>query len=383
MDCERFDQLVDLHLTNELETAQDAALREHAEQCGLCRRRLLAAQSSVDRLSPALEAVRLPDDFTLRTLARVLKEAQARPEPEEALPPESLPRRILRHSAMAAAAVLFLLAGYGFLHRPSIARVRKGQVGLASLDGAAAARSLGPGSPLSTGDVLRTAEGANAVVDLASGRMRAVLGPNTRIRIGDPRRGIIAYVDRGDLYWRVHSSVGAPVVGSPLAHVAAADGTVSLHVSPVPRPGRPSPTFRGVVTLTSHEGVTRVLLPGRDARVMTLRPGQVVTLCSDTGPGVPCTFDDVRRRLQERLQELERNRAQLEGQWQAISQQVRSAPAEALPRLFHDGERTRNALARAGAIHAEILRRIGLLDRYSRQSRVIFQAELRTAAFND
>ena len=383
MNCERFDELVDLHVAGELAGDPGRELEEHAGQCPVCGPALEAARRRHDRLDRALAAARLRDGFVTHTLGRILAAARARPEPEPDRGPESLTSRLLRYAALAAAAALFILAGYGLVQRRSVARVRKGDVSLASLDAGSDAqprRPLSPGHVLSSGDVIRTPENAKAVcvVDLANGRMRAVLAPNTCIRIGDPRRGTVAYVDQGDLYWRVDSSVGAPVVVSPLARIAAARGAISIHVASLPRrSARPGP-FRGVVTLAVKEGSARVVLAGRSGRTLDLRRGQVVTLCThETRPAIPCTFVDVFASLRERLGQIERQQAHLHQRWQLISAAVRTVPSGQLPALFRDGTRTRTALAQATVVRARIIRRLDLLRRYDRQGQSIFGAELR------
>jgi len=377
MNCHRFDDILELYAAGEADAEAGAALERHASECPECRAGIEAARSRLRALEAGLGRFRAAEGFVERAMARVRAEAAREAEPGPA--PEPLTSRFLRYAGYAAAAALFVLAGYSLLQRTPRARLVSGPVACAGPN----ARALDPGSALTVNDVLATAADpeAKACVELASGRMRAVLAPQTVVRITDPRGGAVAYVARGGLFWRVKSERGAPVVASPLLKVAASRGAMSLHVTPKPGYGRERRGFRGIVTLVAHEGEARALVPGGRAGVLSLRPGQVLTLRSDRRAVLvrPRPFEDVRRRLLSRLSQVQSRLAELQRLSEQVSFQFRSAPAERQPVLLQRVVEYQKAMQRIHTDHLELGQRLDLLKRYQDQGRRIFRFVLRAA----
>lgn len=299
MNCARSNDLIDLCVARELDADLARDVEHHAAHCPVCAQRLAASRSLITTLDTTLDRFRAADDFAERTMARVARDigSLSAREPQ----PESLRSRFLRYSALAAACLLFALAGHRLFARRPLGRLRGGQAKLGRAH--RADKTIQPGASLDCGDTIETPENGEAVVDLAGGRMRAVLKRNTIVRICDPRRGAVAHVEQGDFFCRVASDEGSPVIVSPLGRIGTTHGAISVHVAPARTSGPAAGRFRGSVTLAAHEGGARVLLPGGRS-ALTLRPGQVITLSTDPGPSL-----DRILALEEGGRQLERYRA--------------------------------------------------------------------------
>jgi len=372
MTCEQFDDIVELYAGGELDREAEAAAETHLAACPACREALAAARGRLAALDAALAPCRASDDFVARTMARI----PASVAPTAAAPgPERLRGRLLRYAALAAAGLLFALAGYGFLQRPPVARLNDGQVACAGPN----ARPLKPGTPLAIGDVLATSTESNASLELGGGQVRAVMAPATVVRITDPRSGTVVQVLRGEIYCRVASRRGSPVIASPLAKVAATRGALSLHVTPRPDAGSRQLPFEGTVTLVAHEGDARVLVPGHRLGAVALRDGQMLTLSAGRRRTVeqPFSLPDARRALLARLQEVQDRHVALEREWQLVSASALQVAAPQQPELVRRAFDIQRAMRQAEATQAEFGQRLQLLQRCQSQGRRIFRVTLR------
>ena len=120
MKCDQLHQHVDLYAAAELEAGLAVELEAHAAECAECAAQVAAARGRIAALEASLDRFRADDGFVARTMARVRAQGE-RPEMAPLVPQITHP--VLRYVAMAAAAVLFALAGYGFLQRDPAARV--------------------------------------------------------------------------------------------------------------------------------------------------------------------------------------------------------------------------------------------------------------------
>ena len=368
MSCERFDDRIDLHAAGELDAETASALGRHAAECPACAARIEAARRRIATLETTLARFRAADDLVARTMARVRAEP-ARPE-KPLIPRISHP--VLRYAAMAAAAALFVMAGYGFLRGKPAARLVGGRMARVG----ARTASLAPGAALVKGDVVATPRGgrAVAVVDLAGGRMRAAMRPASVMRIADPRYGTVAHLARGGLVIGVRGRRGAAAVSTPLARVTALGGTVSVHVVPQPGPAGPAGRFRGLVTLRAHDGWARVQLASRRGETVALRPGQALILRSgpSRSPAMqPLPRDEVHQRLVRQREDTERRIAHFRRQWEDVSRMVRDAPREELPRLFVEGVRFQAEIIKAAAVQRDLCRRLDLLQRIDEDPQIL------------
>jgi len=360
MSCGRFHHLFDLYAAGELDPATAADLESHAADCAACRELLDGARRRIHTLEVTLGSFRASSDLVERTMARVLAEVERTAPPPPA--PETLVRRIGRYAALAAAAALFVFAGYGFLFSQPTARYVAGP---ASRVGAKAA-SLAPGAALNRGEVVATPPSASesARFRLGGGRVDAWMRPGSIVRIADPRLGTVAHVARGGmLVRRVGDQGAAAAVSTPLGRVAALDGAVSVHVAPLPSTGSEPQAFRGYVTLAAHNGWAQVQVVGREHKVVTLRPGQGLVLRSGRGQvAQPQAAGAIRQRLAGQIRGIKEQMQNLNRQWEHVSAMVREAPREEHPKLFIDGVRLQGMMRKAAIAHGEAARRLKLLE---------------------
>ncbi len=379
MNCERSQDQFELFAAGELPAETAAELEGHAAECPACAARIEAARRRLAALDEALASVRAADGFVERTMARVRREPE---RPDQPLIPQ-ITHPVLRYAAMAAAAALFVLAGYGFLRRAPLARFE----GYAPIGRAASlvpgrlervgAKPATQGSALSYGDVVATPRDTGnklAVMRLAGGRLVAAMKPASVVRIADPRSGTVAHLARGGLVMRALGKHAGPAVTTPLARVAAVGGAVSVQVLPKPATGEPSGSFRGLVTLRAHDGWARVQLASRRGETVTLRPGQTLILRSEGRPPTgaePLPHDEIRRRLTAQREAVAQRLAHFRRQWEDVSGMVRYAPPEELPRLFVDGVRFQQQINRHEVVAREIDRRLELLSRIEEDPQIL------------
>jgi len=374
MTCQQLDDILDVYAAGELDREPAADAERHAAECSECAGRLEAARRRLQALDGVLAGLRKGDDFAERVMARIRAEAPPAAEPDAEPAPDRLRTRLLRYAAYAAAACLFILAGYGFLRRPALAHLRQGPMVRVGSN----AGLLSPGAAIGHNEVVATPADAKglACLDLAAGRMRAVLSPGSELRLTDPRSGVVASLERGDLFWRVLSKDASPVIASPLARVQGGRGDFSLHVAP--RPDEERGRFSGQVTVVAHTGDARVHLAGQGGGVLELHPGQILALRSDPRRIVaqPVAFDLVQKQLQGQLRELQQRRAGFERQWLTISQAVRQAPTGQHPDLFRRGVVCQETLRQTDAACAELSRRLELLQHCHDEGQHIFRVVL-------
>ncbi|MFP4057906.1 MAG: hypothetical protein ACLF0G_13650 [Candidatus Brocadiia bacterium] len=367
---QQFHDQVDLYVAGELDASARKAFEQFLHDHPHLGDDVEAARGRIEALEGTLASYRASEAFVQRTMARVRAEAARMAPPEER--PESLPIRLLRYAAMAAAAVLLVAGGYGLLRRPPLGRFAEGQAARVGLD----PQPLTPGSPLARGDIVATPQDSEKLTffSLAGGRLRAALAPGSRLRICDPRRGAVARLDKGDLFWRVRSTRGAPIIESPLAKVAAANAAVSIHVAPSGEGDERG--FRGMVALAAHEGAARVIVPGRRRGALILRPGQVLRLYRGGGESgsQPGSVEARSERLRQDLQQIEEHYARLRSQWRAISEAVRWAPAAAHPECFARAVDLQRKMRRVLALRAERMRRLDLLQGCYEQGQDFFRS---------
>jgi len=359
MDCKRLDEQIDLYVAGELDGESAAELERHAEACADCRARLEAARRRLEVLDNELGRYRADEGFVARAMARVRAEAERPPEP---LPPESLTTRLSRYAAMAAAAGLFLLAGYGLLRQGPSARFLRGPMARVGPQAA----QLVPGAVLATNDVVATPAGAKepALVDLGEGRLRVAVKPASVLRIADRRAGPIAHLYRGGLVCRARRGE-SPAIATPLACVAAGQGAVGVHVVPQGSQGGKPSQFRGTVALVAYDGWARVQVAGPRRAVVTLRPGQTLVLRSGRQPmAPPLPAAAIRKRYASQLGEVDRRLAHFKRQWDHVSSRVRMVPPEDHPRLFIDGVRLQAEIHKMMKSRGELRRRIELLEHF-------------------
>jgi len=352
MNCEEFDQVVELYAVGELGPEATARAQGHLADCPVCTERLAAAQRRLATLEAALRTHQASDQLVQRTMVRVHFLAR-----EVAEGPEPLRSRLLRYAMTAAAAMFFILAGYGFLRRGPLAVVEKGSVALIG----PRTRTVAVNSRLAPGDLVATPSNSTAVLSLAGGRLKATLGPGTIVRVADPRSGAALHVLRGEVYCRSETDRGVPVVAAPLARVAPGRGVISLHVHPQPGPAR---GFRGSVTLIAHEGRAAVVMGGRRGVVRVGR-GQVVTVRSDGGRGLlgPAPLERLRQEIERRLAAVVARRDELKRSRRHLAERLRLAPVEAQGELFRQVAEVEETLRRFDAINAQLLRQRTLLER--------------------
>ncbi|HUT35986.1 MAG TPA: hypothetical protein VNE39_21035 [Planctomycetota bacterium] len=376
MNCERFDDIAELLVAGELAEAELAEADAHAAECAACRERVQMARAQLRALEAALAPHRAAEGFVERTMARV--RAQVAPPEEER--PETLRGRLLRYAAMAAAAALLVMAGYGFLHRGSTAWVENGAAAVVG----PTARRLGPASRLAAGDLVATPADSGATLALAGGRLRVALAPLTLVRIMDPRSGTALQLVRGEVYCRGSGSEATPMVASPLANVAAGPGVVSLHVTPEPG-AKQSPTgaepFRGMVTLAAHDGAARVLVPGRQVAGVPLQRGQVLMLSTDRRRGyvAPVPIERLREVLEAEHRAVRTRHADLELRWEALLGGRLDALRGERAQLPRRAGELQEALSQTRSLHAELERRLKLLDRCQAEGQQVFRLVVRPA----
>ena len=367
MSCERFANSLDLDAAGELDAATAAALERHAAGCGACQARIAEARERLAELEACLARCRVGDDFVARTMAQVRLEP---PRAEEPLVPR-VTHPVLRYLTMAAAAALFILAGYGFLRGTPSARFVGGPMARIGREAA----SLVPGAALSSGDIVATPRAAKevALVDLARGRMRAAVKPASVLRIADPRCGTVAHLSRGGVIMGVREQGGCSAVSTPLARVTALGGAVSVHV--VPQAGASGEGgFSGLVTLKAHDGWARVQIASYRGGAVMLRPGQALILRSGRrvrAGAQPLAYDEIRRRLERQREGIGQRLEHFRRQWEDVSRMVRFATPEEMPRLFIHGVRFQAEINKSAALQREIDRRLDLLHRIEQDPEIL------------
>jgi|GEM_PF-2195247 len=370
MNCTQFDDIAELYLLDELDAATTAAAEQHLASCERCRAAAQAAGARLRALEAALAPRRAPDGFAERAMARIRAEA-APAEPKDR--PETLRSRLLRYAALAAAAVLLVMAAYGFLRRSGYASwLESGTVAVLGPH----ARTVGPNQPLIEGDELATPDHSSATLALAGGRLRVALAPRSRVRLTDPRTGTALQLLSGEMYCRSLGGEGTPMVASPLANVAAGPGVVSLQVTPERgAPLAPASPFQGIVTVAAPDGTARVVVPGRQAGPVPLERGQVLTLSSDQRHSLtsPVPFDRLRQLLQAELRSVRQRHGELEHRWNLLASGSHANGGQ-LPARF--GE-LQDALAQTRALHGELEQRLRLIERCQTEGpqafRLVFQ----------
>ncbi|HPD13818.1 MAG TPA: hypothetical protein PLE19_02660 [Planctomycetota bacterium] len=367
MDCTQFDDLAELLAAGELDAAATAEANAHAAACPTCRARAAAARAGIAALEAALAPHRAAESFTARAMSRV---RAAAPREAAETGPEPLRSRLFRYAALAAAAALFVAAGYGFIQRSRTAWVEGGTVAVLGPD----ARTLRPNSSLAVGDLLATPANSAATLALAGGRLRVALAPGSVARVTDPRTGTALQLLRGEMSCRGSDGENTPMVASPLANVAAGPGLISLAVTPQATAKSAAPgaaPFEGVVTLAAHDGAARVVVPGRTAGPVPLDRGQVLTLSSDPRRSfsVPVPIERVRQSLESERRGLMARHADLQLHWQAIAAGLRGGTMAEPGQLVRYAGDVQDALGQTGAMHAELERRMQLLDRWQAEGR--------------
>jgi len=375
MNCQKLDDILELYLIGELAPDEAAAATEHLAACAHCQASLAAARARLATLEAALATHRASPGFTDHTMARVV--AQVRPQAVAEPAPDSWRTRLFRYAALAAAAALFVVAGYGFLRRQPTARLEDGVVAVAGPN----ARSVRADTPLSAGDVLATPADRRASLALAGGRLRVRLEPRTVIRIPDPNSGTAVHLMRGEMYCRASGDGQSPVVAAPLARVAPENGIVSVHVTPHAKRSAAAGQFQGTVTLVAHDGGARVLLSGRRPRQLQLARGQVLTLRTDGSPTLarPVSLDQVRGLVERNLREVMTRHGELELRRDLIAaRRHHGSPVEQLQLLRAEGE-LEEVMRRTRAAHTALNHRLELLDRCEAQGKNAFRLVVRPA----
>jgi len=372
MNCERFDDIAELLVAGELAEAESAEAEAHAVECAACRGRLASARAQLRALEAALAPYRAAEGFVERTMARVRAEAGP-PEEEQ---PETPRHRFFRYAAMAAAAALLVMAGYGFLHRGPAAWVESG---VAAVVGPTA-RQLAPASQLKAGDLVATPLEAGATLALAGGRLRVALAPGSLVRVMDPRSGTALQLLRGEAYCRGSGGESTPMVacqGPPLANVAAGPGVVSLHVTP--EPAAPGAAPGTMVTLAAHDGAARVVVPGQGTGAMPLRSGQVLTLSSDRGRSLsqPIPIERLRAALEAERRAVVTRHGDLELRWEALLAGMPEGLPGGRAQLARRAAELQEALGQTRALHARLEHNLRLLDRCQAEGQRAFRLVLR------
>ncbi len=353
MDCREFDEIVELYVVGELDPMSAADAEAHLGECSDCRERLAAARRRLATLDAALATHRASDRFVGQTMARVHLLAR-----DQAEGPEPLSSRLLRYAMIAAAAMFFVLAGYGFLRGRPLAVVERGSAALVGAE----SRPIGASSRLSPGDIVATPANSTATLNLAGGKLKAALGPGTIVRVTDPRTGAALQVLRGEVYFRATASRGVPLVATPLGRVAPGSGLVSVHVQP--QPLRRSPGFHGTVTLVAHDGRAAVTI-GRTRRLVPVRRGQVVALRTEGGAGLlgPTPLERLRQEVDRRLAATAARRNQLAATRRQLADRLRQAPVEAQGEIFRRVAELEEALRRFEALNAHLLHQRAILEK--------------------
>lgn len=361
MTCERFENLAELLVLGELQPDQAAAAEAHLAECAACRQAFAAARRRLCALANALCQHRMAEDFAERTMARVRAEAApAQAEPER---PEPMRSRLFRYAALAAAAALLAMAGYGLLRPRSGAWLESGTVAVVG----PGSRMLRPNEPLVPGQELATPPGGTATLALAGGRLRVAMGPQSRVRILDPRTGTAVRVLQGEAYCRGSDAAGTPMVASPLANVAAGSGVVSLHVSPEPA---------GSVIVAALDRGARVAVAGQQGPTVPLERGQVLTLSAER-PGslsLPIPIERLRRALEAEARATMARHGELEVKWHALLRGLAEG-GERMP-LGRMASDLQEALGQTRALHGELTRRLSLLDRWEAEGQRAFRLVL-------
>ena len=374
MTCQQLDDILELYAVGELSPESAMEAERHLAECAACRGQVEAARARLAALEGALAGCRVSEGFVARTMARVRAMAAPAREPREA--PETLRSRLGRYAALAAAAVLFVLAGYGFLQRPPVAQLERGAVAVAGPN----ARAVSVGNRLGVGDLVAAPSSGTPCLALAGGRLRVALGPKAVVRITDPRSGAVAQLERGDLYCYASGDEGAPAIGLPLGRVTTSRGLVSMHVVPQSPASGGQSRFQGVVTIVAHDGGARVLVPGRPSG-LALQSNQVLTLSSDprVALAAPVSFDALRRFVEGEIHKAKARHGELDLQWQSIASGFPQGAFGPGGGLFPRAVEVQDALQRTQAIHAELGRRLELLDRYQSQGRRVYRLVVRPA----
>lgn len=379
MNCAGFDESAELYVLGELAAPQLAEAEEHVAQCAVCRASAEAARLRLRALEAVLAPHRVSEGFAERALARVRAEAApAEPEPQ-AEGPEPVRSRIFRYAALAAAAVLLALAGYGFLRRSSGAWLEHGAAALVG----PSPRALRPREPLAPGQELMTAANGSATLALDGGRLRVALAPMSRARILDPRSGTALQLLRGEAYCRGSGGGDPPLVASPLASVAPGQGIVSLHVAPEPgsrEPAAAGQPSHGTVIVAAHGGAARVIMPGHPGPPVPLERGQVLTLSSDRPRGlwVPVPIERLRQSLQAEARAAAARHGELELRWHALMRGLAEG-GDHFPLSRLAGE-LQEALSQTQSLREELTRRMAVLDRWESEGRRAFPVLLQPQA---
>ena len=367
MSDEKFDDLIDLYAAGELDAdarrSVEAFLEDHPDRMA----DLEAARQRQSALETNLAPWRLSDHFVERTMAAIRAAAPA-PAPEP--PPERLITRIFRFASTAAAAVLLLAGSYGMMRPGPAGRIATGSAMRLSANRAVPVSS---GTVLARGDVVETPSQAKGFtqINLAQGRLRGALAPGSRLQVCDERKGSIALLHQGDLFWRTSNSRSAPVVDTPLVRVAALDGDMSLHVKPSPQ--ATGNRFLGTVVLAAHRGAAQVYIPGRRQGPIIVRDGQVLTLRSGTVRAAQPQNPEV---LCQKLQAADAQKTQafnaLKERWLVISDAVRRAPHEAQWKLFEEVEQVQEQMTRTRLEIVRIRQAMQRLESCRSDSRQVF-----------
>jgi hypothetical protein len=370
MNCERFDDQAELYVVGELSPELVAEAEAHLAACPACRQRADAARRRLRALDAALAPHRASDGFVDRAMARVRAEAA----PLRAEGPEPLRRRVLRYAAVAAAAALLAMAGYGLLRPGGDSWLESGTVAVLGPN----ARPLGPRQTLRPGDVLATPAGGSATLAFANGRLRVALAPLTTVRIADPSTGTALQLVSGEIYCAGSKAEGAPTVACPLANVAAGPGVVSLHVTPekgAAPPANGTEPFQGTVTLASHDGTARVMALGRGPAAIPLEQGHVLALSSDRRRALvtPVGFEQLRQVVDaERRGAMARHR-ELEWRWDTLMGGIEGLADPDRVQVLRWADELQEAMGQMRAIQAELDHRLKLLERCQAEGRRVFR----------
>ncbi|NQT86213.1 hypothetical protein HQ560_05570 [bacterium] len=369
MSDEKFDDLIDLYAAGELDAAARTSVETYIEEHPDRVAELNAARERQSALEARLASHRVSDGFVERTMVAIQAAAPATAPVVDA-PPERLVTRIFRFAAMAAAASLLLAGSYGMMSPGPAGRIAAGSATRVSANRTVNAAA---GATLACGDVVKTTgtPGDFTRISLAQGRLRGALAPGSRLQVCDERKGSIALLHQGDLFWRASSSRAAPVVDTPLIRVAAMDGDMSLHVKPSPQ--ATGNRFRGTVVLAAHRGAAQVFIPGRRRGPITIRGGQMLTLHTGVRRiAQPQNPDIVCQKLRESAAQKTQAFDALKERWEAISEAVRGAPKDAQWKLFEQAAQAQAQMRQTRSDLAKIHQAIQRLERCRTNSRQVF-----------
>jgi len=367
MNCERFDDQAELYTVGELPPELAAEAEAHLAACPACRQRAAAARRRLRALDAALAPHRAPEGFVARTMARIRAEAAP-------LRAEPLRRRVLRYAAIAAAAALLAMAGYGLLRPGGDSWLENGTVAVLGPN----ARPLGPRQALKPGDVLATPAGGSATLALAGGRLRVALAPLTTVRIADPSTGTALQLVSGEVYCTGSKAEGTPSVACPLANVAAGPGVVSLHVTPekgASPPANGAEPFQGTVTLASHDGTARVMASGRGLAAIPLEQGHVLALSSDRRRALltPVGFEQLREVLNAERRAAAARHRELEWRCDTLMGGIQWVADPDRVQVLRWADELQEAMGQLRAIQAELDHRLKLLERSQAEGRRVFR----------